>query len=101
ELVAHAMRAGKLTEAQREWAIQLALTDRAAYEQWASTAPVVVPAGQTVPPGAGVVGEAGRAAVIATARAEFRQHRELAMLTDERAYINDALRQRGLELLAD
>ena len=40
-------------------------------------------------------------AVIASARSEFRGHPELAMLTGEQAYIDDALRQRGLELLTE
>ena len=101
EVVGRAMRSGKLTEAQREWAVELALSDRAAYEQWEATAPVVVPAGRTSGPTEAARGEPGRAAVIASARAEFRQHPELAMLTDERDYINDSLRQRELELLTD
>ncbi|HUX30629.1 MAG TPA: phage protease [Thiobacillus sp.] len=101
ELVARAMQAGKLTEAQREWAVELALSDGDAYERWEGTAPVVVPAGRTQGPADADAGQPGRSAVIASARSEFRGHSELAMLTGEQAYINDALRQRGLELLAD
>ena len=101
ELVAGAMQAGKLTEAQREWAVELALSDRDAYELWEGTAPVVVPAGRTQGPADVEAGQPGRSAVIASARREFHGHPELAMLTGEQAYINDALRQRGLELLTD
>jgi phage I-like protein len=101
ELVGRSMAAGKLTEAQRDWAIELALSDREAYERWEATAPVVVPAGRITDGADGPAKDGGRVAVIASARAEFRQNSELATLTDERAYVNDALRRQGMELLAD
>lgn len=99
EKVAAAMRAGKLTAAQREWAVSLALKDPAAFDDWAVSAPVVVMPGRTEAPtgGGDRVNSRDRAALIASARAEFHSDRTLALLTSESAWICDALREAGLE----
>jgi len=91
--VAMAMKAGKLTEHQRPWAVELAMRDPAAFEAWEQTAPVVVPPGLTEPPEG--PGDGARAAIIAKARAEYRQHPALQLLTSEQAFVEDALRESG------
>lgn len=86
------LRGGRATEAQREFAVRLALAAPDLFEAWAATAPVVVPLGRTTPPET-ATGRSDRA-VAAQARAEFRAHPELAALTSEEAYAADALRSR-------
>ncbi|MBI4719251.1 MAG: hypothetical protein HY763_15750 [Planctomycetes bacterium] len=92
ERVSAAMRAGKLTEAQRSWAAELAARDAALFEEWVRTAPTLVTTGRTNPPARGA-GAGGVPAVEAHARAEFRSHRGLAALTTEEAYVADAIRE--------
>ena len=99
DLVAGAMQAGKLTESQHEWAIDLALQDRGVFEAWEATAPVVVTTGRTDPPDAAQSGDRTRQAVIAKARHEFCDHPELELLTTEAAYVDDAVRQAGLPVV--
>lgn len=48
--VAAATGAGKLTTAQRDWAIDLALRDPVEFDRWEQAAPVLVPLGRLVPP---------------------------------------------------
>jgi len=94
-----AMRAGKLTAAQREWAMSLTLKDPGAFDEWAASAPTVVTPGRTEAPthhGSGT-GQRDRAAVIASARVTFRSEPVLAALTSESAWILNALREAGLE----
>lgn len=91
ERVAAAMRAGKLIPVQREWALALALTDAAAFDEWAATAPVVVSLGRTAPPDASEPG-GQRAAIVASARAAYRAEPALASITDEEAWVREALR---------
>jgi phage I-like protein len=89
ERVLLAMRAGKLTEAQREWALGLARRSPEAFAEWEATAPVVVALGATrAPAQAAPSGER----IVRAARQEFRRHPELARLTDEEAYVAEALR---------
>lgn len=89
--VSEAILAGKLTEAQREVAMLLALRDSDLFDQWLRAAPVVVPLGRTVPPG-GTSVSGSRHALEARARSEFRAHSTLAALTSEEAYVADAVR---------
>lgn len=88
--VGEAVRAGKLVEAQRAWAEQLAARDEAAFAEWFRTAPVVVPRGDTFVARHGPAGD-GRAAA-ARARAEYRANPLLRRLTTEEAYVTDELR---------
>ena len=52
--VSAAMAAGKLTEAQREWALKLALSNTQSFDEWSAAAPMVGnlgrPAAPEVPP---------------------------------------------------
>jgi len=94
ETAAEAMKAGKLTTAQREWAVALILRDPELFASWLAGAPVVVPHGQVAPPeGAGGHGGA-RATVEEAARREYRQSALLQSLTSEEAYVADAVRRR-------
>lgn len=99
EKVVAAIRAGKLTAAQREWAVSLALKDAAAFDEWMASAPVVVTPGRTEAPSGDGGGAGGRdqAAVIASARTAFRSEPALGLLTSEAAWVRDALREAGLE----
>ncbi len=92
-----AMKAGKLTECQSQWALELAMRDPAAFDSWEQTAPVIIPPGMTEAPHEMGDGDRGHAVVIARARAEFHQHPELELLTSEEAYVEDALRVSGHE----
>lgn len=88
-----AMRAGKLTEGQREWAIVLAMRDPEAFAAWERSAPVVVQTGRITEERPYTEdAERGRAVIAAKARAEFRAHPALAVLTSEEAYIAMAVR---------
>lgn len=91
-----AMKAGKLTSAQREWATSLAMKDPRAFDEWLSTAPVVVRPGRLEPPGGGSTESQSRAAVIASARAAFRSESALSLITTESAWIQQALREAEL-----
>ncbi|NOT00688.1 MAG: hypothetical protein HOP29_08680 [Phycisphaerales bacterium] len=90
--VGDAVRAGRLTEAQRDVAVRLAMSDAALFDEWLSVAPVVLPLGRTRPPEAGDAGRSVNAAG-AAARLEFRTHPELALLTSEAAFVADAVRR--------
>lgn len=68
EVVVTALRAGKLTEAQREWAIELAAKDRTGFDAWEAAAPVIVAPGRTEPPDAATGGDRTRRVVAARAR---------------------------------
>lgn len=101
ERVERAFRAGKLTGAQQEWAMSLAMKDPAGFDEWAASAPVVVSLGRTEPPGSNPAANGrNRAAVIASARATYRSEPTLELLTSEEAWIQDALREAGLEVLS-
>jgi len=101
EKVAAAMRAGKLSGAQRSWAMELAMKDPAGFDAWAASAPPVVMQGRTRAPGEGATGGCDRTAVIAKARAVYRAEPALQLLTSERAWVADALRERNLTCLSD
>ncbi len=89
--VSDATRSGRIVPAQRDFALKLALKDPEMFDEWIAAAPVVVPLGHTAPPDAGAL-ERPRRALAARAAAEFRTHPELAAITNENAYIADALR---------
>jgi len=111
-----AFRAGKLAGAQQEWAMGLALKDPAGFDEWLASAPAVVPIGRTEPPEEGASrdsrtsndsrtsgdsrtgGGRNRAVVIASARAAYRAEPALAMLTSEEAWVDESLREAGLEV---
>ena len=98
ERVEAAFRAGKLTGAQQEWAMGLAMKDPAAFDEWLESAPVVVAIGRTEPPdGGGEAGGRNRAAVIASARAAYRAEPALEMLTSEEAWVEEALHAARLD----
>lgn len=100
--VACAMQAGKVSEAQKEWATQFALRDPTGFEEWAKGAPVLVPLQQIVAGSreSSPEGPAGqRRAVIAAARSEYQSNELLRQLTGERAYVNEVLQQAGVETL--
>lgn len=85
--VAAAQAAGKLTAAQREWALALAESDPSSFAEWARTAPVVVTPGRMPAPTA-----CRGAADAARARREYRADRLLQALTSEEAYVAEVLR---------
>lgn len=102
ERVACAMQAGKVSEAQKEWARRYSLRDPAGFEEWAKEAPVVVPL-QRVVNAAGEPADrdaSQRRTVIAAARGEWKSNALLQQLTGERAYVDEALQQVGLTLQA-
>lgn len=91
ERVVEAMRAGKLSAAQRSWAEALIAKDESLFEIWFATAPVVVRPGAVAGPVASD-GERKRSGTAQRARAEYRANRALSALTSEEAYVADALR---------
>lgn len=88
--VVQAMACGKLTEAQRDWAMQLALKDGASFEDWLASAPVVVCLGRTVAPDDGDLAVQVNRAAAARARGEYRASAMLQALTTEEAYVKYA-----------
>ncbi len=92
-----ALAEGKLTPAQRDWAVQLALKDPAAFDEWAASAPRIVAIGRTREPAPAAGGRRDRAAVALAAKAAYRAEPALANLTSEFAWVSEALRQAGFE----
>ena len=91
--VSRAMSAGKLTSAQRDWALSLAQRDTEGFDQWEASAPVVVPLGRILPPSDDGGGGVHRRAVGDAARAEWRANRAfLETICTESAYVANALR---------
>ena len=93
ERVSEAMAAGKLTEAQREWALKLALSDAQSFDDWSAAAPMVVSLGRTAAPSAGDSVAQASQLVAARARSEFRCESVLQALTSEDAYVQQAMRE--------
>ncbi|HVP11858.1 MAG TPA: phage protease [Phycisphaerae bacterium] len=94
--VSQAMSAGRLTAAQKEWAMSLALRDPAEFDRWLEAAPVVVPLGRLSPPRVDAVEgkEASRRAAESAARAEWRANRQvLEKICTEEAYVAAAVRE--------
>ena len=94
EQVRVAVRSGKVTSAQREFAVRLALRDSELFDEWIRTTPVVVPLGRTTAPNT-TVAAASQHGLTANARLEFRSNPALADLTSEEAFVADTLRQQG------
>lgn len=96
--VATAMSAGKLTAAQRDWALSLAQRDPAEFDRWERSAPLVVPLGRTSPPDLeGAVGSTDRRAVEASARSEWQTSRDfLEKFCTEEAYVANSVREAAL-----
>lgn len=88
--VAAAMSAGKLSQAQRQWALEMAMQHRPLFDAWLETAPVVVALGRLQPPQNGERGTAAQSAAI-QARQEYRSNRLLQALTTEEAYVAHAV----------
>lgn len=98
-----AMQAGKLTEAQKEWAHAFALRDPANFQEWLKGAPVVVQLEQMVAASRQPLADspdAQRRSIIAAARSEYKDNTLLQRLTGEKAYIDEALQQAGLDPVA-
>ncbi|MCH8913474.1 MAG: hypothetical protein IIA33_07885 [Planctomycetes bacterium] len=93
ERVSEAMAAGKLTEAQREWALKLALSDAQSFDDWSAAAPMVVSLGRTAAPSAGDSVAQTNQLVAARARSEYRCEAVLQALTSEEAYVQQAMRE--------
>ncbi len=93
ERVSEAMAAGKLTEAQREWALKLALRDAQSFDEWSAAAPVVVNLGRTAAPSAGDPAAQSGQLVAARARSEYRGEAVLQALTSEDAYVQQAMKE--------
>ena len=93
ERVDRAASGGKLTAAQREWALALALRDPAEFEAWERSAPTVVALGRTRPPAEGGAAAGRKAAAESSARSQWRANRALLeRLCSEEAFVADALR---------
>jgi hypothetical protein len=92
-----AIRAGKLTEALRPWAVALALRDAELFDEWAKLAPVLIPPGRTDPPDRGARTHRTLHNLEAAARAEYHAHPALKLVTSEEAYVADAVRDHELE----
>lgn len=95
--VEQAMQTGKLMPRQRRWALELAMHDPDAFDNWAASAPVVIAPGRVEPPDSPDAGSRNREAVIASARLRFRSEPVLSQLTTEQAWIQLTLREAGLE----
>ncbi|MBN1512810.1 MAG: hypothetical protein JXB13_12420 [Phycisphaerae bacterium] len=87
-----ALQSGRLCEAQREWALRLALRDAELFDEWLRTAPVLHATGRTQAPDR-LSPHAAAHHVESAARAEFRACPGLAGLTTEDAFVADALRR--------
>lgn len=92
ERVERAAAEGKLAGGQFDWALRLALRDPAAFDEWAASAPRVVPLGRIAPPRQGD-GAAADEAVRRRAAEEYRRHEAvLGRLCSEEAFVADAMR---------
>lgn len=89
--IGEAMREGKLVEAQRQWAEELMLRDEGLFDRYLRATPVVVASGRTSPPSASD-GARGLESRAHRARIEYRGSALLQKLTDEEAYVAEAVR---------
>ncbi len=92
ERVTEAMRAGKLSVAQRGWAEALIARDEALFDEWLESAPVLVPLGALRAPAVSDGKESRERAAVGRAKAEYRTSRLLGAITTEEAYVAMALR---------
>ncbi|GJM26002.1 MAG: hypothetical protein DHS20C16_24170 [Phycisphaerae bacterium] len=93
-VIDRAMSDGKLSPAQRDWAMRLALADRVLFDEWLQSAPVVVSLGKLVTGKKSGAAASGDKAVAHRARQEYQACHALWGLTSEEAYVSDALRHR-------
>ena len=91
--VSEAMAAGKLTEAQREWALKLALSDAQSFDEWSAAAPMVVNLGRTAAPSSGDSMAQTSQLAAARARSEYRSESVLQALTSEEAFVQQAMKE--------
>lgn len=96
DLVAAAQRAGKLAPAQAAWACLLAKKDPEAFAEWSASTPPVVSLGRMTQTPADRR-ERDRAAIVASARIAYRSQPALSLLTDEEAWVRQAVRDGGLD----
>ena len=85
-----ALRRGRLTPAQRNWAAQLICRAEDLFDLWLNTAPVVVPTGKMAPPDNDDLHTAHNT-LAARARAEYHTSKLIRALTSEEAYVADAI----------
>ena len=90
ERIEHAVRSGRLSPANRDWARRLLVCDEALFDEWLRCAAPVVTLGRLATDPAETEGNGDRA-VRSRARSEFRANPELAGITSEEAYIDLAL----------
>lgn len=90
ERLEHAVRSGRLSSANRDWARRLLVCDEALFDEWLSCSVPVVTLGRLATEPTGSEGQGDRVAR-SRARSEFRSHPELAAITSEEAYIELAL----------
>lgn len=99
--VAVAMSQGKLTAAQRDWALDLARRDPGEFDKWEAAAPQVVVLGRTAPPRDQTNSQSlGRRAVESAARAEWQANKAfLEQLCSEEAYVANAMRDGATQVV--
>lgn len=90
ERIEHAVRSGRLSPANRDWARRLLVCDEALFDEWLSGAAPVVTLGRLATEPTESEGHGDRVAR-SRARSEFRANPELAAITSEDAYIDLAL----------
>lgn len=93
ERVSAAMAAGKLTEAQRDWALRLALKDAESFDEWADRAPVVIVLGKIAGPESADPVDRRAHGAGARARIEYQADSLLQALTSEEAFVQQAIRE--------
>ncbi len=92
--VSEATAEGKLTPAQREWALTLALRDPSEFDEWFASAPRVVALGRSTPPDDPQGGQSlNLRSIESAARAEWHTNKAfLETICTEEAYVANALR---------
>lgn len=92
--VSEATAAGKLTPAQREWALALVLRDPSGFDAWFASAPRVVALGRSAPPDDPHCGQSlSLRSIESAARTEWRTNKAfLETICTEEAYVANALR---------
>jgi phage I-like protein len=96
ERVASALAAGKLSPAQRTWALSLARRDPAEFERWEESAPVLVAPGRLAAPKETIASSLTARSIESAARIEYQANRALLeKLCTEEAYVACAMREQG------
>ncbi len=96
--VVRALAAGKLSPAQRAWALSLARRDPEEFDRWAESAPVLVAPGRLpVPKESTTTSSPTARSVESAARLEYQANRVLLeKLCTEEAYVACAVREQGI-----